>query len=212
MTIQFVLYWPCQLWICHTWSIQILVYLRSVMVYCIFFLYTECSLPFHQHSIVSVSSVPFSLQSFSLSTSSKPEVQVNIPSTSITDLVTEDESPGQRTVEVAIPHVGTFVIESEEGGYDDEVALNQRDLPVWHMSENIIAHSCGPIQGFSHQRKSGTFCQMISENQTDFLCYSCVKSSFLKYFASWHKSSLNFCRVQNKTRKEASVMNWILCS
>ena len=34
----------------------------------------------------------------------------------------EDESPG-RTVEVAIPNVGTFVIESEEGGYDDEVAL-----------------------------------------------------------------------------------------
>lgn len=39
------------------------------------------------------------------------------------DLVMEDESPGQRTVEVAIPNVGTFVIESEEGGYDDEVAL-----------------------------------------------------------------------------------------
>lgn len=39
------------------------------------------------------------------------------------DPVTEDESPGQRTVEVAIPNVGTFVIESEEGGYDDEVAL-----------------------------------------------------------------------------------------
>lgn len=38
------------------------------------------------------------------------------------DLVTEDESPCQRTVEVAIPHVGTFVIQSEEGGYDDEVA------------------------------------------------------------------------------------------
>lgn len=35
----------------------------------------------------------------------------------------EDESPCQRTVEVAIPNVGTFVIESEEGGYDDEVAL-----------------------------------------------------------------------------------------
>ena len=33
----------------------------------------------------------------------------------------EGEGPAQRTVEVAIPHVGTFVIESEEGGYDDEV-------------------------------------------------------------------------------------------
>lgn len=39
------------------------------------------------------------------------------------DQVSEDEPPGQRTVEVAIPNVGTFVIESEEGGYDDEVAL-----------------------------------------------------------------------------------------
>lgn len=45
------------------------------------------------------------------------------PSTPPPDLVMEDESPCQRTVEVAIPNVGTFVIESEEGGYDDEVAL-----------------------------------------------------------------------------------------
>lgn len=30
-------------------------------------------------------------------------------------------APNQRVVEVAIPDVGTFVIESEEGGYDDEV-------------------------------------------------------------------------------------------
>lgn len=44
------------------------------------------------------------------------------------DQPTEDESPGQRTVEVAIPHVGTFVIESEEGGYDDEVASALSDL------------------------------------------------------------------------------------
>lgn len=32
-------------------------------------------------------------------------------------------APTQRVVEVAIPDVGTFVIESEEGGYDDEVPL-----------------------------------------------------------------------------------------
>lgn len=48
---------------------------------------------------------------------------MNTPVTPPPDLVTEDESPGQRAVEVAIPNVGTFVIESEEGGYDDEVAL-----------------------------------------------------------------------------------------
>lgn len=65
----------------------------------------------------------------------------------------EDESPGQRTVEVAIPNVGTFVIESEEGGYDDEVALAQINLlPLFvlrslclfdTLSERIIAHSHG---------------------------------------------------------------------
>uniref|UniRef100_A0A3Q3L5B6 Ubiquitin carboxyl-terminal hydrolase 25 n=1 Tax=Mastacembelus armatus TaxID=205130 RepID=A0A3Q3L5B6_9TELE len=53
-------------------------------------------------------------------TSPQLEDEVNTPSTPPPDLVTEDESPGQRTVEVAIPNVGTFVIESEEGGYDDE--------------------------------------------------------------------------------------------
>uniref|UniRef100_I3KFS1 ubiquitinyl hydrolase 1 n=1 Tax=Oreochromis niloticus TaxID=8128 RepID=I3KFS1_ORENI len=50
-------------------------------------------------------------------------VQMNTPVTPPPDLVTEDESPGQRTVEVAIPNVGTFVIESEEGGYDDEAMM-----------------------------------------------------------------------------------------
>lgn len=53
---------------------------------------------------------------------------MSTPSTPPPDLVTEAESPGQRTVEVAIPNVGTFVIESEEGGYDDEVALAQPNL------------------------------------------------------------------------------------
>uniref|UniRef100_A0A8D3D9E4 Ubiquitin carboxyl-terminal hydrolase 25 n=1 Tax=Scophthalmus maximus TaxID=52904 RepID=A0A8D3D9E4_SCOMX len=53
-------------------------------------------------------------------TSPQPEIQVSNPSTPPPELVMEDESPGQRTIEVAIPNVGTFVIESEEGGYDDE--------------------------------------------------------------------------------------------
>lgn len=78
---------------------------------------------------------------------------MSTPSTPPPDLVTEDESPGQRTVEVAIPNVGTFVIESEEGGYDDEVALAQTNLlslfvlrslclfDIWN--ESIIAHSHG---------------------------------------------------------------------
>lgn len=85
-------------------------------------------MPSHQYSILSVSFVSFSLQSVPPPTSPLPEVQVSTPSTPPPDLVTEDESPGQRTVEVAIPNVGTFVIESEEGGYDDEVALALTNL------------------------------------------------------------------------------------
>lgn len=78
---------------------------------------------------------------------------MSTPSTPPPDLVTDDESHGQRTVEVAIPNVGTFVIESEEGGYDDEVALAQTNpLPLVVLtslclfdilSESIIAHSHG---------------------------------------------------------------------
>ena len=86
---------------------------------------------FHQFSILPVSSVTFFLQSVPPPTSPQPEVQVSTPSTPPPDLVMEDESPGQRTVEVAIPNVGTFVIESEEGGYDDEVAFAQINLPFF---------------------------------------------------------------------------------
>ncbi len=32
----------------------------------------------------------------------------------------------QRVVEVAIPNVGTFVIQSKEGGYDDEVESQKK--------------------------------------------------------------------------------------
>ncbi|KAF3841438.1 hypothetical protein F7725_007300 [Dissostichus mawsoni] len=60
--------------------------------------------------------------------SPQPDVHMSLPSSPPSDLVTEEESPCQRTVEVAIPNVGTFVIETEEGGYDDEVALAQTNL------------------------------------------------------------------------------------
>lgn len=36
---------------------------------------------------------------------------------------TSQPPSNQQVVEVAIPHVGKFVIESKEGGYDDEVPL-----------------------------------------------------------------------------------------
>lgn len=38
---------------------------------------------------------------------------------------TSEPPSNQQVVEVAIPHVGKFVIESKEGGYDDEVPLSQ---------------------------------------------------------------------------------------
>lgn len=36
---------------------------------------------------------------------------------------TSQPPSNQQVVEVAIPHVGKFMIESKEGGYDDEVPL-----------------------------------------------------------------------------------------
>lgn len=59
----------------------------------------------------------------------------------------EDESPGQRTVEVAIPNVGTFVIESEEGGYDDEVALapDKPSSPLFLFSFFFCAEKSVPV-------------------------------------------------------------------
>ncbi|KAM9384313.1 ubiquitin carboxyl-terminal hydrolase 25 isoform 1-T1 [Pholidichthys leucotaenia] len=57
--------------------------------------------------------------------SPKPEVPMGTPSAPPPppDMVSEDESSSQHTIEVAIPNVGTFVIETEEGGYDDEAMM-----------------------------------------------------------------------------------------
>lgn len=74
-------------------------------------------------SHAAVSSVALSPQSLPPPSSLQPETQTSAPrSPPCEQQLTEGESPGQRTVEVAIPNVGTFVIESEEGGYDDQVA------------------------------------------------------------------------------------------
>ncbi|XP_059913209.1 ubiquitin carboxyl-terminal hydrolase 25 isoform X4 [Gadus macrocephalus] len=62
----------------------------------------------------------------------------------------EGEGPAQRTVEVAIPHVGTFVIESEEGGYDDEAMLTpnmQGIIMAIGKSSNVFEKS-GPEAAF----------------------------------------------------------------
>ncbi|XP_057676369.1 ubiquitin carboxyl-terminal hydrolase 25 isoform X1 [Corythoichthys intestinalis] len=67
------------------------------------------------------------------------EVQLDTPTIPPPDLVTEDESPGHHTVEVAIPNVGTFVIESEEGGYDDEFLLPGQAMMTPNMQGVIMA-------------------------------------------------------------------------
>nr|XP_020477766.1 ubiquitin carboxyl-terminal hydrolase 25 isoform X3 [Monopterus albus] len=85
-----------------------------------------------------------------LSTSPQPEVQVDTPSTLPPDLVTEDESPGQRTVEVAIPNVCTFVIESEEGGYDDEAMMtpNMQGIIMAIGKSSSVYEKNGPEAAF----------------------------------------------------------------
>ncbi|XP_008330446.1 ubiquitin carboxyl-terminal hydrolase 25 isoform X2 [Cynoglossus semilaevis] len=83
-------------------------------------------------------------------TSPQPEVQVSSPSTPPPDLVMEDESPCQRTVEVAIPNVGTFVIESEEGGYDDEAMMtpNMQGVIMAIGKSSSIYEKNGPEAAF----------------------------------------------------------------
>ncbi|XP_034463363.1 ubiquitin carboxyl-terminal hydrolase 25 isoform X2 [Hippoglossus hippoglossus] len=83
-------------------------------------------------------------------TSPQPEVQVSNPSTPPPDLVMEDESPGQRTVEVAIPNVGTFVIDSEEGGYDDEAMMtpNMQGIIMAIGKSGCIHEKNGPEAAF----------------------------------------------------------------
>uniref|UniRef100_A0A673A7T5 Ubiquitin carboxyl-terminal hydrolase n=1 Tax=Sphaeramia orbicularis TaxID=375764 RepID=A0A673A7T5_9TELE len=82
--------------------------------------------------------------------SPQPEVQTNPPSSPPPDLVVEDESPGQRTVEVAIPHVGTFVIESEEGGYDDEAMMtpSMQGIIMAIGKSNSVYEKSGPEAAF----------------------------------------------------------------
>uniref|UniRef100_A0A8C5X276 Ubiquitin carboxyl-terminal hydrolase n=1 Tax=Malurus cyaneus samueli TaxID=2593467 RepID=A0A8C5X276_9PASS len=59
-------------------------------------------------------------------------------------------APTQRVVEVAIPDVGTFVIESEEGGYDDEVMLtpNMQGIIMAIGKARNVYDRCGPEAGF----------------------------------------------------------------
>uniref|UniRef100_A0A7N6BMF5 Ubiquitin carboxyl-terminal hydrolase 25 n=1 Tax=Anabas testudineus TaxID=64144 RepID=A0A7N6BMF5_ANATE len=63
----------------------------------------------------------------------------------------QPECPGQHTVEVAIPNVGTFVIESEEGGYDDEVAMmtpNMQGIIMAIGKSSCVYEKNGPEAAF----------------------------------------------------------------
>uniref|UniRef100_A0AAQ5X4B4 Ubiquitin carboxyl-terminal hydrolase 25 n=1 Tax=Amphiprion ocellaris TaxID=80972 RepID=A0AAQ5X4B4_AMPOC len=62
----------------------------------------------------------------------------------------QPESPGQRTVEVAIPNVGTFVIESEEGGYDDETMMtpNMQGIIMAIGKSGSVYEKNGPEAAF----------------------------------------------------------------
>ncbi|XP_009960018.1 PREDICTED: LOW QUALITY PROTEIN: ubiquitin carboxyl-terminal hydrolase 25-like, partial [Leptosomus discolor] len=66
------------------------------------------------------------------------------------DNVPAQPAPNQRVVEVAIPDVGTFVIESEEGGYDDEVMLtpNMQGIIMAIGKARNVYDRCGPEAGF----------------------------------------------------------------
>nr|XP_040143135.1 ubiquitin carboxyl-terminal hydrolase 25 [Ictidomys tridecemlineatus] len=56
----------------------------------------------------------------------------------------------QRVVEVAIPHVGKFMIESKEGGYDDEIMMtpNMQGVIMAIGKSRNVYDRCGPEAGF----------------------------------------------------------------
>ncbi|XP_028838797.1 ubiquitin carboxyl-terminal hydrolase 25 isoform X1 [Denticeps clupeoides] len=71
------------------------------------------------------------------------------------ELVEGDDATGplpsaHRMVEVAIPHVGTFVIESKEGGYDDEAMMtpNMQGIIMAIGKARSVYDKCGPEAAF----------------------------------------------------------------
>ncbi|XP_058152090.1 ubiquitin carboxyl-terminal hydrolase 25 isoform X3 [Dasypus novemcinctus] len=63
---------------------------------------------------------------------------------------TSQPPSNQRVVEVAIPHVGKFVIESKEGGYDDEIMMtpNMQGIIMAIGKSRNVYDRCGPEAGF----------------------------------------------------------------
>nr|XP_036304562.1 ubiquitin carboxyl-terminal hydrolase 25 isoform X5 [Pipistrellus kuhlii] len=63
---------------------------------------------------------------------------------------TSQPPSNQQVVEVAIPHVGKFVIESKEGGYDDEIMMtpNMQGIIMAIGKSRSVYDRCGPEAGF----------------------------------------------------------------
>ncbi|XP_064834372.1 ubiquitin carboxyl-terminal hydrolase 25-like isoform X6 [Oncorhynchus masou masou] len=90
------------------------------------------------------------LESQPNSLSSGPYPPVDPSLTPPSDPPMEDEPLSQRTVEVAIPQVGTFVIESEEGGYDDEAMMtpNMQGIIMSIGKARSVFERLGPEAAF----------------------------------------------------------------
>ncbi|TKC33864.1 hypothetical protein EI555_007424 [Monodon monoceros] len=63
---------------------------------------------------------------------------------------TSQPPSNQQVVEVAIPHVGKFMIESKEGGYDDEIMMtpNMQGIIMAIGKSRNVYDRCGPEAGF----------------------------------------------------------------
>nr|XP_031531053.1 ubiquitin carboxyl-terminal hydrolase 25 [Vicugna pacos] len=63
---------------------------------------------------------------------------------------TSQPPSNQQVVEVAIPHVGKFMIESKEGGYDDEMMMtpNMQGIIMAIGKSRNVYDRCGPEAGF----------------------------------------------------------------
>lgn len=142
-TIIFLLYFSlipkagvwCLMWVCEwaLWPNGFSLFMYVFIYLCQFsfsislssssFSSSVCLCVFVQSRTISS---PLSLQA----ESHEPPVQT-VPPDPAQDGSSSTTVAPHRVVEVAIPHVGTFVIQSREGGYDDEVAPVPAGACVW---------------------------------------------------------------------------------
>uniref|UniRef100_A0AAR2IYQ3 Ubiquitin carboxyl-terminal hydrolase n=1 Tax=Pygocentrus nattereri TaxID=42514 RepID=A0AAR2IYQ3_PYGNA len=72
------------------------------------------------------------------------------PPDTVQDGPASTPAPPPRVVEVAIPHVGTFVIQSRKGGYDDETMMtpNMQGIIMAIGKSRSVYDKCGPEAAF----------------------------------------------------------------